>query len=60
MGRIFSEWRCIGGDIHPAVKNGNGPRILNEVIDQSDIEDRVPLGVNHDPFDIPAFPVWST
>jgi hypothetical protein len=48
----FPNGTVIGADIDEAVKSYCAPRILTEVIDQSNIEDLVQLGVKHGPFDI--------
>jgi hypothetical protein len=48
----FPNGTVIGADIDPGVKSYNTARILTEVIDQSNIEDLVQLGVKHGPFDI--------
>lgn len=48
----FPQGIVIGGDIHPGVKSQVAPRIFTEVVDQSNIEDLVHLGVKHGPFDV--------
>jgi hypothetical protein len=48
----FPNGIVIGVDIDPGVISYSTPRILIEVIDQSNIEDLIQLGVKHGPFDI--------
>jgi hypothetical protein len=48
----FPNGVVIGADIDPTVKFHSTPRILTEVIDQSNLEDLVQLGVKHGPFNI--------
>jgi hypothetical protein len=48
----FPNGVVVGADIDPGVKSLSTPRIFTEVIDQSNIEDLVQLGVRHGPFDI--------
>lgn len=48
----FPNGVVIGADIDPGVKSLSTARICTEVIDQSNIEDLVQLGVKHGPFDI--------
>jgi hypothetical protein len=48
----FPNGTVIGADIDAAVISFRSPRILTEVIDQSNLEDLVQLGVKHGPFDI--------
>jgi hypothetical protein len=48
----FPNGIVIGADIDPGVRSYSTPRILTEVIDQSNIEDLVQLGVKYGPFDI--------
>ena len=48
----FPNGIVIGADIDPGIKSLGTSRILTEIIDQSNIEDLVQLGVNHGPFDV--------
>jgi len=51
-GEYFPKGTIVGADIDPSVKSHSRPRILTEIIDQSNIEELVHLGVKHGPFDI--------
>ena len=49
---FFPRARIIGADIDPKARNHEGGRVTIEILDQSNIENLVSLGMRHGPFDI--------